>query len=191
LTSLIQDLITLSRIQGAEPLSEPVEVAVDTVVEESLDAVRTAADTKNIELVSGGAEGVTVMGDEGLLITALRNLVANAVAYSPANTRVAVTVRTTDTTVEISVADQGIGIPPQDLERIFERFYRVDAARSRATGGTGLGLAIVKHIMTLHRGEVTVWSKEGEGSTFTLRLPRSETPEPPGSTATSDQEAAQ
>ncbi|GAB7100478.1 ATP-binding protein [Thermobifida fusca] len=191
LTSLIQDLITLSRIQGAEPLSEPVEVAVDTVVEESLDAVRTAADTKNIELVSGGAEGVTVMGDEGLLITALRNLVANAVAYSPANTRVAVTVRTTDTAVEISVADQGIGIPPQDLERIFERFYRVDAARSRATGGTGLGLAIVKHIMTLHRGEVTVWSKEGEGSTFTLRLPRSETPEPPGSTATSDQEAAQ
>ena len=162
LTSLIQDLITLSRIQGAEPLSEPVEVAVDTVVEESLDAVRTAADTKNIELVSGGAEGVTVMGDEGLLITALRNLVANAVAYSPANTRVAVTVRTTDTTVEISVADQGIGIPPPDLERIFERFYRVDAARSRATGGTGLGLAIVKHIMTLHRGEVTVWSKEGE-----------------------------
>ncbi len=191
LTSLIQDLITLSRIQGAEPLSEPVEVAVDTVVEESLDAVRTAADTKKHRTGLRWRRRRHVMGDEGLLITALRNLVANAVAYSPANTRVAVTVRTTDTAVEISVADQGIGIPPQDLERIFERFYRVDAARSRATGGTGLGLAIVKHIMTLHRGEVTVWSKEGEGSTFTLRLPRSETPEPPGSTATSDQEAAQ
>ncbi|GAA3972315.1 ATP-binding protein [Thermobifida alba] len=191
LTSLIQDLITLSRIQGAEPLSEPAEVALDTVVEESLDAVRTAADTKNIELVSGGAEGVSVMGDEGLLITALRNLVANAVSYSPENTRVAVSVRTAPASVEISVADQGIGIPPQDLERIFERFYRVDAARSRATGGTGLGLAIVKHVMTLHRGEVTVWSKEGEGSTFTLRLPRSETPEPSGSTANSYREAAQ
>ncbi|KUP95420.1 sensor histidine kinase [Thermobifida cellulosilytica] len=190
LTSLIQDLITLSRIQGAEPLSEPVEVSVDTVVEESLDAVRTAADTKRIELVSGGVRGLTVMGDEGLLITALRNLVTNAVAYSPENTRVAVTVQTSDDMVEIVVADQGIGIPPQDLERIFERFYRVDAARSRATGGTGLGLAIVKHVMTLHRGEVTVWSKEGEGSTFTLRLPRTDSPEPPGSTG-NYQEAAQ
>ena len=189
LTSLIQDLITHSRIQGAEPLSEPVEVAVDTVVEESLDAVRTAADTKNIELVSGGAEGVTVMGDEGLLITALRNLVANAVAYSPANTRVAVTVRTTDTTVEISVADRNRHSPTRPGTH-FRRFYRVDAARSRATGGTGLGLAIVKHIMTLHRGEVTVWSKEGEVVVH-LASPRSETPEPPGSTATSDQEAAQ
>ncbi|UOE22131.1 ATP-binding protein [Thermobifida halotolerans] len=191
LTSLIQDLITLSRIQGAEPLAEPVEVALDTVVEESLDAVRTAADTKNIELVSGGDTDVLTMGDEGLLITALRNLVANAVSYSPENTRVAVSVQTTATTVEISVADQGIGIPQQDLERIFERFYRVDAARSRATGGTGLGLAIVKHVMTLHRGEVTVWSKEGEGSTFTLRLPRTETPEPPSSDGNTYREAAQ
>ncbi|WP_179646388.1 sensor histidine kinase [Spinactinospora alkalitolerans] len=177
LTSVIQDLITLSRIQGAEPMAEPDEIEIETVVEEALDAVRMAADSKEIELIASGTEGMVVMGDEGLLVTAMRNLVANAVAYSPERTRVSVSVGSTDTTVDISVADQGIGIPQQDLERIFERFYRVDAARSRATGGTGLGLAIVKHITTHHRGEVTVWSKEGSGSTFTLRLPRPETRE--------------
>ncbi|MFW5415942.1 ATP-binding protein [Nocardiopsis sp. CNT-189] len=174
LTHVIQDLITLSRIQGAEPMAEPTEVDVDEVIEEALDTVRTAADAKGIELASGGTSELVVMGDEGLLATALRNLVSNAVAYSPQRTRVSVSAEATEQAVEISVADQGIGIPPQDLERVFERFYRVDAARSRATGGTGLGLAIVKHIMTHHRGEVTVWSKEGSGSTFTLRLPLSE-----------------
>ncbi|GHD29340.1 two-component sensor histidine kinase [Nocardiopsis kunsanensis] len=174
LTAVIQDLITLSRIQGAEPMAEPAPVDLNAIVEEALDTVRMPADAKGIDLVGSGAEGITVMGDESLLGTALRNLVSNAVAYSPKNTRVAVSVGRSSSSVDISVADQGIGIPQQDLERIFERFYRVDAARSRATGGTGLGLAIVKHIMTHHRGEVTVWSKEGSGSTFTLRLPRPE-----------------
>src|SRR5690606_35653231 len=174
LTNVIQDLITLSRIQGAEPMAEPTEVDVDEVIEEALDTVRTAADAKGIELAAGGTSGLVVMGDEGLLATALRNLVSNAVAYSPQRTRVSVSAEATEQAVEISVADQGIGIPPQDLERVFERFYRVDAARSRSTGGTGLGLAIVKHIMTHHRREVTVWSKEGSGSTFTLRLPLGE-----------------
>ncbi|RNL84029.1 sensor histidine kinase [Halostreptopolyspora alba] len=191
LTSVIQDLITLSRIQGAEPMADPERIDVETVVEEALDAVRTTADTKEIELVTSGAEGIVALGDEGLLVTALRNLVANAVAYSPERTRVSVMAQTTDTEIEISVADQGIGIPAQDLERIFERFYRVDAARSRATGGTGLGLAIVKHIMTHHRGEVTVWSKEGSGSTFTLRLPRPEPREQTHSEDTTEREAAQ
>ncbi|CAM4023853.1 sensor histidine kinase [Nocardiopsis gilva] len=191
LTSVIQDLITLSRIQGAEPMTEPGKVEVATVVEEALDAVRMAADAKEIELVSSGTDDITVMGDEGLLVTAMRNLVANAVAYSPERTRVSVSADVTEKAVEISVADQGIGIPPQDLERIFERFYRVDAARSRATGGTGLGLAIVKHIMTHHRGEVTVWSKEGSGSTFTLRLPRPQTRERTGSGEHTYREAAQ
>ncbi|MDA8369252.1 MAG: ATP-binding protein [Nocardiopsaceae bacterium] len=191
LTSVIQELITLSRIQGAEPMAEPDRVSVETVVEEALDAVGMAADAKEIELVSSGTKEITVMGDEGLLATALRNLVANAVAYSPERTRVSVSAEVTDTAVEISVADQGIGIPAQDLERIFERFYRVDAARSRATGGTGLGLAIVKHIMTHHRGEVTVWSNEGSGSTFTLRLPRPRTRERQSSGENSNQEAAQ
>ncbi|WP_026122742.1 sensor histidine kinase [Nocardiopsis halotolerans] len=191
LTAVIQDLITLSRIQGAEPMAEPSRVDLGPVVEEALDAVRMPADAKGIELVGSGAEGVTVMGDGGLLGTALRNLVANAVAYSPKNTRVAVSVGVSRNSVDISVADQGIGIPQQDLERIFERFYRVDAARSRATGGTGLGLAIVKHIMTHHRGEVTVWSKEGSGSTFTLRLPRPEDRGPEAARNTDRQEAAQ
>nr|WP_184286643.1 ATP-binding protein [Nocardiopsis algeriensis] len=191
LSALIQDLITLSRIQGAEPMTEPTRVDLEALVADALDALSMPADAKGIELVSSGSEGVTVLGDEGLLGTALRNLVANAVSYSPENTRVAVSVEVGETSVGISVADQGIGIPQQDLERIFERFYRVDAARSRATGGTGLGLAIVKHIMTHHRGEVTVWSQEGAGSTFTLRLPR---PDNRGRDAARDndrQEAAQ
>jgi two-component system sensor histidine kinase SenX3 len=115
---------------------------------------------------------VSLLGDEDLLITALRNLLENAIAYSPDKTRVVVSTRHAgDDAVEISVADQGIGIPERDLERIFERFYRVDPARSRATGGTGLGLAIVKHVIAAHGGKVTVWSEEGTGSTFTLRLP--------------------
>ncbi|QBI52199.1 sensor histidine kinase [Streptomonospora litoralis] len=191
LTSVIQDLITLSRIQGAEPMADPDRVPVEVVVDEAMDFVRTAAETKEIELVASGTEGAVVLGDEGLLVTAMRNLVANAVAYSPERTRVSISVEAADDMVEISVADQGIGIPAQDLERIFERFYRVDAARSRATGGTGLGLAIVKHIMTHHRGEVTVWSKEGSGSTFTLRLPDAQTRERPGPGERSNQEAAQ
>ncbi|WP_046471248.1 sensor histidine kinase [Allosalinactinospora lopnorensis] len=191
LTSVIQDLITLSRIQGAEPMAEPDKVQVETLVEEALDAVRMAADSKEIELLSRGTEDIVVLGDEGLLVTALRNLVANAVSYSPERTRVSVLTEVTEKSVEISIADQGIGIPAQDLERIFERFYRVDAARSRATGGTGLGLAIVKHIMTHHRGEVTVWSKEGSGSTFTLRLPRPETRERTHSQENTNREAPQ
>lgn len=191
LTSVIQDLITLSRIQGAEPMAEPDRVPVEVVVDEAMDFVRTAAETKEIELVASGTESAVVMGDEGLLVTALRNLVANAVAYSPERTRVSISVEAVDEMVEISVADQGIGIPAQDLERIFERFYRVDAARSRATGGTGLGLAIVKHIMTHHRGEVTVWSKEGSGSTFTLRLPNAQTRDRPSPGERTNQEAAQ
>ncbi|MDS1270237.1 ATP-binding protein [Lipingzhangella sp. LS1_29] len=191
LTKVIQDLITLSRIQGAEPMTDPVAVDLAATVEEALDAVRLSAEAKDIELASGDFTGLIVYGDEGLLVTAVRNLVANAVAYSPERTRVSISAEVTERTIDISIADQGIGIPHQDLERIFERFYRVDAARSRATGGTGLGLAIVKHIMTHHHGEVTVWSKEGAGSTFTLRLPRPTTQEPGRSTNDTDREAAQ
>ena len=112
-----------------------------------------------------------MLGDEDQLATALRNLIANAINYSPDHTRVTIGVSVVDEVVEVSVADQGIGIPERDLERIFERFYRVDPARSRATGGTGLGLSIVKHVSANHGGEVRVWSSEGSGSTFTLRLP--------------------
>jgi two-component system sensor histidine kinase SenX3 len=172
LTNLVQDMITLSRIQAAEPVPDPVPVELDAVVAEALDRCRMKASARGIELVSTGAHGLSVMGDEDLLVTALRNLLENAVAYSPDKTRVDVsTRRVSGHAVEISVSDQGIGIPERDLERIFERFYRVDPARSRATGGTGLGLAIVKHVTAAHGGKVTVLSTEGAGSTFTLRMP--------------------
>jgi two-component system sensor histidine kinase SenX3 len=177
LTSLVKDLITLSRIQAAEPVPEPVPVKLDAVVAEALDRCRMKAGARGIDLVETTHRGLVVEGDEDLLVTALRNLLENAVDYSPEHTRVLLTTRrASDHTVEISVADQGIGIPERDRERIFERFYRVDPARSRATGGTGLGLAIVKHVIAAHGGNVTVWSKVGAGSTFTLRLPLRRTP---------------
>lgn len=174
LTYLVQDLITLSRIQGAEPIPTPCPVLIDEAVHEAIDRCNTTAAAKDITLVAGGVEGLRIWGDDELLVTALRNLIDNAVAYSPEHTRVVVSARGAGPNteyVEISVSDQGIGIPESAQERIFERFFRVDAARSRATGGTGLGLAIVKHVAAVHNGAVTVWSKEGSGSTFTLRLP--------------------
>jgi two-component system sensor histidine kinase SenX3 len=172
LTYLVQDLITLSRIQAAEPMPDPIPVDLSAVVVEALDRVRMKASARGIDLVAACDERVLVLGDEDLLVTALRNLLENAVAYSPERTRVVVSAsRNGARTAQISVADQGIGIPERDLERIFERFYRVDPARSRATGGTGLGLAIVKHVMAAHRGKVAVWSQEGVGSTFTLQMP--------------------
>jgi two-component system, OmpR family, sensor histidine kinase SenX3 len=178
LTFLVQDLITLTRIQSSEPVADAKPVDLDAVVTEAIDRCRMKANKHGITLTSGGDQGLKVLGDEDMLVTALRNLIENAVAYSPERTRVVVsTQRSGKKTAEISVADQGIGIPERDLERIFERFYRVDPARSRVTGGTGLGLAIVKHVTAAHRGKVTVWSKEGAGSTFTLRLPVHREPE--------------
>jgi len=172
LTNLVQDLITLSRIQAVEPVPDPRLVALDTVVAEAVDGCRMRANARGITLASVGSRGLSVLGDEDLLVTALRNLLENAVAYSPEKTRVVISTRKTpEGNAELSVADQGIGIPERDLERIFERFYRVDPARSRATGGTGLGLAIVKHVMAAHNGKVTVRSVEGAGSTFTLSVP--------------------
>jgi two-component system sensor histidine kinase SenX3 len=172
LTFLVQDLITLSRIQAAEPIPDPHAVSVDLVVAEALDRCRMKANARGITLASIGVRGLTVLGEDDLLVTAVRNLLENAVVYSPERTRVVVCVKkVSDNGLEISVADQGIGIPERDLERIFERFYRVDPARSRATGGTGLGLAIVKHVTAAHGGRVTVRSVEGAGSTFTLWLP--------------------
>jgi len=172
LTFLVQDLITLSRIQAAEPVPDPAPVSIDVVVAEGLDRCRMKANERGITLASIGVRGLSVLGEEDLLVTAVRNLLENAVVYSPERTRVVVCVKKPgDGGVEISVTDQGIGIPERDLERIFERFYRVDPARSRATGGTGLGLAIVKHVTVAHGGRVTVRSVEGAGSTFTLWLP--------------------
>ena len=173
LARLVQELIDLSRLQGADPLPSPTLVPVDQVVAEAVDRTRTAASARGIEIVRGGERALTVRGSESQLVTAVGNLIENAVHYSAEKTRVAVAVRRRDGAVEISVTDQGMGIAEKDLERVFERFYRADPARSRATGGTGLGLAIVKHVATNHGGEVSVWSVEGSGSTFTLRLPPS------------------
>jgi two-component system sensor histidine kinase SenX3 len=172
LTSLIQDLIDLSRVQIDAPLAASADkVHIAEVVADALDRSYETAAARRIELIADAEDDVAVRGDRTQLSAALGNLVENAVNYSPDDTRVAVTVKNTGDLVEISVTDQGIGIPERDLERIFERFYRVDPARSRATGGTGLGLSIVKHIAATHGGEVAVWSSEGNGSTFTLKLP--------------------
>ncbi|XRQ11039.1 sensor histidine kinase [Actinomadura welshii] len=172
LTNLVQDLMTLSRVQGDEPLPDLRPVTLDEVTAEAVEGCRFRASAKDIDLAVGGEEGLQVRADQELLASALRNLIDNAVAYSPENTKVVVaTRRCDDRQVEVTVTDQGIGIPDGEIGRIFERFYRVDPARSRQTGGTGLGLAIVKHVAGKHGGDVTVWSKEGQGSTFTIRLP--------------------
>ena len=177
LTSLVNDLVDLSRLQSVDPLKASEPVDVDRVVSEAVDATKLLASAREIDVAVGDRSGAVVQGDEGQLVTALRNLLMNAIVYSPAGTRVAVAARSTDGVVEISVKDQGIGIPPDEQSRIFERFYRVDPARSRITGGTGLGLAIVKHVCANHGGDCTVWSVLGEGSTFTLRLPQAPIPE--------------
>ncbi|WP_165944423.1 ATP-binding protein [Micromonospora sp. KC213] len=168
---LVQELLELTRLQGAEPQPPPEPVAVDWVLAEVLDRTRTAAFARDIQVVIEGEKGLTVYGSDTQLATAVANLVENAVNYSGDGTTVRVTVRSDDEHVQIAVADQGIGIAPTDVDRIFERFYRADQARSRATGGTGLGLAIVKHIASNHGGRVEVSSTLGGGSTFTLRLP--------------------
>jgi two-component system, OmpR family, sensor histidine kinase SenX3 len=168
---LVNELLELTRLQGAEPLPAPEPVSIDWVVAEVIDRTRTAAAARNIEIDVAGQRGLTVYGSDSQIATAVANLVENAIAYSAEDTKVDVVTRGDDEYVEIAVADQGIGIGPSDLDRIFERFYRADQARSRATGGTGLGLAIVKHIATNHGGRVEVSSRLGGGSTFTIRLP--------------------
>ena len=170
LSNLINDLVDLSKLQGAEHQYHDL-VEIDRVVAEAVDATKTLATAREIDVVVGSPTSATVLGDEGQLVMALRNLLTNAIAYSPQGTRVAVAARNAEGVVEVGVKDQGIGIPEAEQSRIFERFYRVDPARSRITGGTGLGLALVKHVCVNHGGECTVWSVEGEGSTFTLRLP--------------------
>jgi two-component system, OmpR family, sensor histidine kinase SenX3 len=181
LARLVRELIDLSRLQGAEPLPELAPVDVDTVLAEAVDRTGLAAAAKGITIAVGGGRGILVRGVEAQLATAVTNLLANAVAYSPENTKIAVGARARGGFAEIAVTDSGIGIPRADRERVFERFYRVDQSRATSTGGTGLGLAIVKHVASNHGGSVSVWSEEGLGSTFTLRIPLAveDRPEPP------------
>lgn len=185
LARTVDDLLQLSRIEASEPL-EAEAVSIRQVVAEAVDRTEPAADLQGVRITTTPVEGwVTVVGDRRQLVSAVANLLDNAVKYSDAGAEVTVTVRPAGEAaegVEIDVADHGIGIPATDLERVFERFYRVDRARSRDTGGTGLGLAIVRHVAQNHGGDVTVRSREGEGSTFTLRLagtPATPTADPP------------
>jgi two-component system sensor histidine kinase SenX3 len=171
LTDLVQEIINLSRLQDSDPLQEPTEVSVSYLVKEAIDQSQISADSRGITVTFSEDVPATLLGDRDQLTMAIQNLIENAINYSPENTKVAVTSRVKDGIVEISVTDQGIGIPEADLLRIFERFYRVDPARSRQTGGTGLGLSIVKHVAAKHGGDVKVWSAENVGSTFTLMLP--------------------
>lgn len=171
LTELIQDVIDLSRLQTDDPLMRAEIIDVDGLVQRAMEEVRVLAAGRTIEVISGDPTHSSIYGDRSQLLMALRNLLVNAITYSPDHTRVSIVARREGGIIEISVKDQGQGIPPHDLDRIFERFYRVDPARSRITGGTGLGLSIVKHVCQNHGGEVTVWSEVGTGSTFTIRVP--------------------
>ncbi|MFT8394867.1 sensor histidine kinase [Propionibacterium sp.] len=175
LGELVRQIIELSRLQSDDPLLEADVVDIDDVVSEAAAQNRNSAKNHKVQFSVAGTTGQQVVGDEGQLINAVSNLIENALAYSDPGARVSVTTSRVDEAddhwVEIAVTDNGIGIRPEDQERIFERFYRVDYARSRDNGGTGLGLSIVKHIIAGHGGTISVWSRLGQGSTFTIRLP--------------------
>ena len=171
LSELVQEIINLSRLQSRDPLAVAFEVEIDDVIREAIDQSQSNAESRQIEVTYSNNGSGVVIGDRDQLIMAVHNLIENAINYSSDRTKVSVISQIVDGLVEISVTDQGIGISENEQERIFERFYRVDPARSRQTGGTGLGLSIVKHVTQNHGGEVKVWSKPGVGSTFALRLP--------------------
>ena len=177
----IDDLMELTRIEtGADAVGQ--QVSVRRVLEEAADRIRPAAELRDIAVwVSEVSPRVQAWGDRLQLTSAVANLLDNAVKYSGAGSSVEVRGGTDGAAVTIEVEDHGVGIPARDQERIFERFYRVDRARSRDTGGTGLGLAIVRHVVANHAGEVSVASVEGHGSTFTITIPAG-----PGPVAVSD-----
>ncbi|MFT3716813.1 MAG: ATP-binding protein [Gordonia sp. (in: high G+C Gram-positive bacteria)] len=172
--TLINELIGLSRLQEGR-IDEFTSVDVDSLVDDAVAAASVSAEIEEIELLADQASGLSVIGDRTLLLTALNNLIANAINHSMYGDVVSVSRKVTEMDgemmVAIAVTDRGIGIAPADQQRVFERFYRVDKARSRATGGTGLGLAIVKHVAASHGGHIGLWSRPGTGSTFTLYIP--------------------
>ena len=173
LTELVTDLLDLSRIEAVrpDPAGKPVDLTAG--VSAAVDRCRPMCDGRKTPLrVSTAVESALVRGDEAQLVSAVANLIENAVKYSDPGTPVELEITAADPdTLAVVVRDQGVGIPSWELERIFERFYRVDRARDRSSGGTGLGLAIVRNVATNHGGTVTVESREGEGSVFTLKLP--------------------
>lgn len=171
LGSLVQEIIQLSRLQSAELAKTGELVDLESTVHESIERNQVIAEAKNIAIEVDAPAGIVVYGDHEMLTMAVKNLIENAILYSEAGSSVGVGLRAINGVAEIAVTDHGVGIAPEDQDRIFERFYRVDPSRSRETGGTGLGLAIVKHVASNHRGEVKLFSQLGLGSTFTLRLP--------------------
>jgi two-component system sensor histidine kinase SenX3 len=171
LTRLVQQIIDLSRLQNDILSDEATAIKIGELVSEACEHSATDAEHKDIELVTSVEPDLQVHGDRAQLHAAVSNLVENAVTYSPSGSRVTVTAQRDDDDVRLTVTDNGIGIPGEELDRIFERFYRVDPARARATGGTGLGLSIVKHVAASNGGTVEVWSEPGLGSSFTLVLP--------------------
>ena len=171
LSELVQEIINLSRLQDDDPLKNGKLIDISEVITEAIDQSRLNAERRNITIFFEAFDEAQILGDRSQVGMAINNLIENAINYSPDSTRVTVTSKINDQIAEIAVSDQGIGIPEKDLERIFERFYRVDPARSRMTGGTGLGLSIVKHIANNHGGDVSLWSVENAGSTFTIRFP--------------------
>ncbi len=171
LGALVNELITLSRLQGADPLPDLAVLEVDAVVADAHARSIIVAESAGMTINLDASSGLLVKGDRPMLVTALVNLLANAVHYSPPGNTVSISRAVRDGFVEIAVTDRGIGIAAENQSRVFERFFRIDPARSRATGGTGLGLAIVKHVAANHGGSAVLWSKPGTGSTFTLRLP--------------------
>ena len=172
LSTLITEIIQLSRVETSNILAKAKPANVGVVVREALERTLVIADAKDIVVNAKYPDDVFVMGDGELLTVAVKNLVENAIQYSDRKQSVGIGVTTRNGHVDIIVTDQGVGIPADEQSRVFERFYRVDESRDRTTGGTGLGLSLVKHIALSHRGEVTLFSQPGVGSTFTMRLPR-------------------
>jgi two-component system sensor histidine kinase SenX3 len=171
LASLVQDIIQLSRLQSADMLKTAVPVDLAGVIADAVERNQVIAERKGIKISWDAPAGTNVLGDSEMLSMAVKNLIENAILYSDEGSQVGVGLREDEGTAQISVTDTGVGIDPEHVDRIFERFYRADPSRSRSTGGTGLGLAIVKHVANNHRGDIQVFSKPGFGSTFTLLLP--------------------
>lgn len=177
LTVLTSRIMSLSKLQSSDELNEDRIVSIDEIVASAADAHAIQADSAGVKITRGGTRGLHVRGDVQVLGEAVGNLIANAIAYSPRGSSVGIGVSCEEGVVAVAVTDRGIGIAEGDQERIFERFYRADPARARRTGGTGLGLSIVKHAVQRHGGDVTVWSRPGRGSTFTIRLPLTAAPD--------------
>lgn len=168
---IVQEIIELSRLQAATEVKNSIECRLADLISDSLERVRILADSKNMRLVADLDDSILIEVSYEQIATAITNLFENAINYSDPGGQVGISLKRVENFAEIVVTDSGVGIALEDQARIFERFYRVDPSRSRETGGTGLGLAIVKHIALNHGGEISVFSKPGLGSTFTLTLP--------------------